>query len=47
MVIDLFLLYQFIKRLATPFKEWDAYELGIIDAKGNTHRKCSTYELAS
>tara|TARA_R100000231_G_scaffold125606_1_gene96000 strand:+ start:478 stop:1005 length:528 start_codon:yes stop_codon:yes gene_type:complete len=39
MVIDLFLLYQFIKRLATPFKEWDAYELGIIDAKGKQLKK--------
>jgi len=35
MVVDLFLVYQFIKRLATPFNEWDAYELGIIDEKGN------------
>jgi hypothetical protein len=34
MVIDLFMLYQFVKRLATPFKEWRAYELGIIDEKG-------------
>jgi len=35
MVVDLFLLYQFIKRLATPFKEWEAYKLDIIDDKGN------------
>jgi hypothetical protein len=34
-VIDLFILYQFIKRLATPFNEWDAYKYGIIDEKGN------------
>lgn len=34
MIVDLFLVYQFIKRLSTPFKEWDAYELGIIDEKG-------------
>lgn len=34
-IVDLFLLYQFIKRLATPFNEWSAYELGIIDEKGN------------
>lgn len=34
-IIDLFMLYQFIKRLATPFAEWDAYKLGIIDEKGN------------
>lgn len=35
MVVDLFLVYQFIKRLATPFNKWKAYELGIIDEKGN------------
>ena len=34
MIVDLFLVYQFIKRLATPFNEWDAYELGIIDDRG-------------
>ena len=34
MIVDLFLVYQFIKRLSTPFKECDAYELGIIDEKG-------------
>ncbi len=34
MVVDLFLVYQFIRRLATPFEKWDAYELGVIDAKG-------------
>lgn len=39
MVVDLFLVYQFIKRLATPFKEWDAYDLGIIDEKGNQLKK--------
>lgn len=35
MVVDLFLVYQFIRRLATPFNKWDAYKLGIIDDKGN------------
>ena len=34
MVVDLFMVYQFIKRLATPFKEWKAHELGIIDERG-------------
>ena len=34
MVVDLFLVYQFIRRLATPFDKWDAYKLGIIDDKG-------------
>jgi hypothetical protein len=35
MVVDLFLVYQFIRRLATPFTKWQAYKLGIIDDKGN------------
>lgn len=35
MVVDLFLVYQFIRRLATPFTKWNAYKLGIIDDKGN------------
>lgn len=38
-VVDLFMLYQFIKRLATPFDKWRAYELGIIDEKGNILKK--------
>jgi len=39
MIVDLFLVYQFLRRLATPFKEWKAYELGIIDAEGNILKK--------
>ena len=35
MIVDLFLVYQFIRRLVTPFDQWDAYKLGIIDDKGN------------
>ena len=35
MVVDLFLVYQFVRRLATPFEKWDAYKLGVIDDKGN------------
>jgi hypothetical protein len=34
MIVDLFLVYQFIRRLATPFDKWEAYKLGIIDADG-------------
>lgn len=37
--VDLFLVYSFIKRLATPFKEWKAYELGIIDEDGKFLKK--------
>lgn len=39
MIVDLFLVYQFIRRLATPFKEWEAYKLGIIDEKGTVLKK--------
>lgn len=39
MIVDLYLVYQFIRRLATPFTEWDAYKLGIIDAEGNQLKK--------
>jgi hypothetical protein len=35
MIVDLFLVFNFIKRLSTPFNKWDAYKLGIIDEKGN------------
>jgi len=34
-VFDLILIYQFVKRLSTPFVEQEAYKLGIIDDKGN------------
>lgn len=34
-VVDLFVLYHFLKRLATPFEKWDAFKLGIIDKQGN------------
>jgi hypothetical protein len=33
-VVDLYLVYQFMKRLTTPFDKWPAYELGIIDDQG-------------
>ncbi len=35
MVVDLFLVYQFIRRLAMPFEKWPAYEAGVIDKDGN------------
>ena len=33
--MDLFLVYSLIRRLATPFSEWEAFKLGIIDDEGN------------
>ena len=39
MIVDLFLVYSLIKRLATPFEKWDAFKLGIIDKDGNILKK--------
>lgn len=41
-LVDLFLVYQFVTRLVTPFNQWEAYRLGIIDEKGKVLRKRST-----
>lgn len=41
-VLDLFLVYQFITRLVTPFEQWDAYKLDIINAQGKVLRKRNT-----
>ena len=41
-VVDLYMVYQFVKRLATPFKETKAFELGLIDEKGKRLKKAST-----
>lgn len=32
--VSLFMVYQFLKRLVTPFNQWPAYIAGIIDEKG-------------
>lgn len=32
--LDLFMIYQFLRRLVQPFKKWDAYKLGVIDKDG-------------
>ena len=32
-VVDMFMIYQFIKRLATPFNKWEAFKTGVIDAR--------------
>lgn len=47
MLVDLFLVYQFIKRLATPFTEWEAYKQGVIDADGNILKKKSERKTRS
>jgi hypothetical protein len=47
LIVDLFLVYQFVRRLATPFKEWEAFKLGIIDENGNVLKKRKELTLAS
>ena len=42
--VDLYIIYQLLKRLTTPFDETDAYELGIIDEKGKRIKKPQTKE---
>ena len=42
--IDFFMVYQFVKRLAKPFDETDAFELGLIDADGKRLKKAKTPE---
>ena len=44
--VDLFLVYQFLKRLATPFEQWDAYKLGIIDRQGKVLKPSSEHTTA-
>lgn len=34
MIVDIYLLYSFVRRLVTPFEEWKAYEDGTIDKNG-------------
>jgi len=38
-LVDIFLTYQFLKKLTTPFNKWKAYELGIIDENGKVLKK--------
>jgi hypothetical protein len=35
MIVDLFLVFSFIRKLVSPFEKWEAYKLGIIDENGN------------
>lgn len=33
-VLDIYLIYEFLRRLVTPFEKWDAYKAGVIDKDG-------------
>ncbi len=43
-VIDVFVLYQIIKRISTPFDQTDAFKLGLIDKDGKSLRKARSNE---
>lgn len=38
-LLDLYVVYRVLRKLTTPFKEWDAFKYGIIDAEGNIIKK--------
>jgi hypothetical protein len=42
--VDLYLVYEFIKRLSTPFEETEAYKLGIINDEGKVIKSPRTSE---
>ena len=41
-VIDIYLVYEFLKRLVTPFNKTKAFSLGLIDADGKKIRNAVT-----
>lgn len=43
-VIDIYLVYEFLKRLVTPFDQTKAFKLGLIDATGKKLKKAQTPE---
>jgi hypothetical protein len=38
-LVDLYTVYRILRKLTTPFEEWDAYKEGVIDAEGNIIKK--------
>lgn len=40
----LVIAYKFVKALSTPFEEWDAFKVGLIDKNGKKLKKASTQE---
>ena len=43
-VIDMYVLYQLIKRIGTPFEETKAFKLGLVDKDGRRLKKARTAE---
>lgn len=34
-MLDYYLIFRLVRRMSSPFKEWDAYKTGVIDDQGN------------
>lgn len=34
-LVDLYIVYRILRKLTTPFDQWEAYKEGVIDAEGN------------
>lgn len=41
-LVDLYIVFQLVKKLTTPFNKTEAFKRGIIDAKGNVLRSYKT-----
>ena len=46
-IMDIYMIYQFIKKLVTPFTEMPAYRLGIIDNQGRFLKKKSDLKTSA
>jgi len=46
-ITDLILVYQFLKRLTTPFNKTEAFKLGIIDKDGKVLKKSKELETSA
>lgn len=42
--VDTLIAYRFVRLITTPFKKWDAFDLGIIDDEGNVIKSPKTRE---
>tara|TARA_Y100000590_G_scaffold121769_2_gene139452 strand:+ start:2562 stop:2864 length:303 start_codon:yes stop_codon:yes gene_type:complete len=45
-LVDTYITYRIIKTLVKPWKQQEAYKLGIIDAKGKTLKKAKDLKTA-
>ncbi|NDG31935.1 hypothetical protein EB118_17905 [bacterium] len=38
-LVDLYIVYRILRKLTTPYDQWDAYKQGVIDVDGNIIKK--------